>query len=137
MSPMDPDKVRLRLEQLEGAPPWDELRRQMVAFCERSRAALSDELCRYPTGTQDWEILSGAIEYCGEVIPVLEDASDWAAAWAGNSDAAGSIPLWASRSKRNRERGRSVMSMQIAIRIQTGHVIELDIPGDLPLATPA
>jgi hypothetical protein len=133
VSPMDPDKPRLRLRQFEDAPPWNELRREMVRFCQRSQRQLEAERRRFQRGTANWEIISGAIEYCTEVLPAIENAPDWESAWAGNSDAAGFIPLWGRRSKKFRAIGRPMMSKHVAMRVQTGQVRELDVPGDLPL----
>jgi hypothetical protein len=133
---MNPDEVRWRPKQLEGAPPWDELRRELISYCEQSRSALEVERGRHPRGNHNWEIVSGAIEYFGEVIPVLERAPDWETAWAGNGDLSTTIPLWARRSKRYRAIGRSAMGNGVTAGISTGQVRELDLPGDLPLVKP-
>jgi hypothetical protein len=136
VSLMDSDKAGWRPKQLEGSPPWEDLGPEMIAFCERSRSALEDELRRHPHGTHNWEILSGAIEYFGEIIPVLENAQDWETAWAQNGDIASGVPLWSRRSKKYRGIGRAVMSANVTLRIQTGQVGELDVPRDLPLVEP-
>ena len=133
VSSMDSDKERWRPKQLEGVPAWDELRPQLISFCERSRSALEAELGRHPKGNHNWEIVSGAIEYCAEVIPVLENAQDWETAWAGNSDMPTGVRTWRRLSKWYRGIGRSTMSNYVTLGIQTGQIRELDVPGDLPL----
>jgi hypothetical protein len=133
VSSMDSDKERWRPKQLEGAPAWDELRPKLISFCERSRSALEAELGRHPKGSHNWEIVSGAIEYCAEVIPVLENAQDWETAWAGNSDMPTGVRTWRRLSKWYRGIGRSTMSNYVTLGIQTGQIRELDVPGDVPL----
>ena len=97
---MDSEKVPLRPKHLDGAPPWDELQRELISWCERTRSALEAELGRHPKGNHNREIVSGAIEYCAEVIPVLERAPNWEAANAANGDLSSSVPLWAKQSTR-------------------------------------
>jgi hypothetical protein len=94
---------------------------------------LEDELGRHPEGNHNWDIVSGAIEYCGEVIPVLESAPDWESAWAGNDNLTTSISLWVRQSKKYRAMGRSTIGMYVTGGIQTGKVRQLAVPGDLPL----
>lgn len=128
---MDPDKVRKPM-QVEGAPSWEDLLPELIAFCERSRSAVTDELRKYPNGSKHWEILSGLIQYCGDVVPLLKDSSDWAAAWVANAEQ-NFHPRFKSQSERNRSRGRSLMTTHLAIRIQTGDVPDLELSRDLYL----
>ena len=136
MSATGSDDVRWRPKQREGAPPWDELRPEVITWCERSRSALEVELRRHPEGNHNWEIVSGAIEYCVEVIPVIEGAPDWESACAANGSLSTSIPLWSRMSKKYRAIGRSTISDRVTLGIQTGQIREIDVPGDLPLVKP-
>jgi hypothetical protein len=123
-------------DRLRRAPSWETRRRQMIDFCERSRFALIDEVSQYERGSDGWQVVSGALDFCHEVRPILEESRDWSTAWRSVVNACGRVPLFANAGRKRRAHGKSQIMNYVILGFQTGHVMDLRLPLDLPRCCP-
>ena len=122
--------------QLRRAPSWEARQRQALDFCERSRSALIAEVSRYERGSDGWQLVSGALDFCTEVPPILKQSRDWSTARRSVVEACGRVPLLANAGKKKRALGKSQMMNQVVLGLQTGHVADLQLPIGLPPCCP-
>jgi hypothetical protein len=123
-------------DRLRRAPSWETRQRQALDFCERSRSALIAEVSRYERGSDGWQLVSGALDFCTEVPPILKQSRDWSTARRSVVEACGRVPLLANAGKKKRALGKSQMMNQVVLGLQTGHVVDLHLPIGLPPCCP-
>jgi hypothetical protein len=119
-------------DQLGRAPSWETRQRQAIDFCERSRSALISEVSRYERGSDGWQVASGALDFCSEVPTILEKSQDLPTASRSVVNACGRVPLLANEGRKKRALGKSQMMNCVVLGLQTGHVVDLQLPLGLP-----
>jgi hypothetical protein len=86
---------------------------------------LEEELPRHSRQSPEWELVSGAIEFCAEIPSILQRSADWSAAWVSVSNAMRGARLADRHKQRLRIIGRSHIGNYVAMSLQTGEVIDL------------
>jgi hypothetical protein len=118
--------------QLGRASSWETRQRQAIDFCERSRSVLITEVSRFERGSDGWQVASGALDFCSEVPTILEKSRDWPMAWRSVVNACGRVPLLANEGRKKRALGKSQIMNCVVLGLQTGHVVDLQLPLGLP-----
>jgi len=127
-----PDRVRFPA-QLRRGPSWATLQRQVIDFCDRSRSALIVEVSQHERGSDGWQVLSGALDFCREVPPIVEESQDRSTALRSVINACGRVPLLANAGRRKRALGKSQIMNCVVLGLQTGRIMDLELPVGAPL----
>lgn len=93
-------------DQLRRGPSWATLQRQVIDFCDRSRSALIVEASQH------------------------ERASD---GWRSVINACRRVPLLANPRRKKRALGKSQIMNRVVLGLQTGRIMDLELPLDVPL----
>lgn len=125
------DRLRYA-NQLRRAPSWEILQRQAVEFCDRSFAALVAEVSQYERGSDGWQVVSGALDFCREVPPILEESRDRSMAWRSVMNVCGRVPLLSNAARRKRALGKSQIMNHVVLGLQTGRIMDLELPLGFP-----
>ena len=126
------DRVRFP-DQLRRGPSWATLQRQVIDFCDRSRSALIVEVSQHERGSDGWQVLSGALDFCLEVPPIVEESRDRSMAWRSVINACGRVPLLANPGRKKRALGKAQVMNRVVLGLQTGRIRDLELPLDVPL----
>jgi len=126
-----PDRVRFPA-QLRRGPSWATLQRQVIDFCDRSRSALIVEVSQHERGSDGWQVLSGALDFCREIPPIVEGSRDRSTVWRSVVNACGRVPLLANARRKKRALGKSQIMNCVVLGLQTGRIMDLELPLGVP-----